>query len=205
MGSLLPEFYPDLAAAELCDAVCAVSSALCDEHAAGVASRAAGTASWAITARSTRCGATAARMAARDSTLPVECKPVLTKDGTDSTSLDETIELISQNGRTISESVRMLLPPARATVSYREPVPAVPLGLHGAVGWPGGDCVLGWRGRGRGAGPQWSAALPVRDNDGRIVGGGLGGGAGGSRSGDGPGERTAGAGADDGARYATSM
>jgi len=52
------------------------------------------------------------RMAARDSTLPVECKPVLTKDGTDSTSLDETVELISQNGRTISEAVRMLLPPA---------------------------------------------------------------------------------------------
>jgi glutamate synthase (NADPH/NADH) large chain len=52
------------------------------------------------------------RMAARDSTLPVECKPVLTKDGTDSTSLDETVELISQNGRTIAESVRMLLPPA---------------------------------------------------------------------------------------------
>jgi glutamate synthase (ferredoxin) len=53
-----------------------------------------------------------ARMDARDSTLPVECKPVLTKDGTDSTSLDETIELISQNGRTIAEAVRMLLPPA---------------------------------------------------------------------------------------------
>ncbi len=51
-------------------------------------------------------------MAARDSTLPVECKPVLTKDGTDSTSLDETVELLSQNGRTISEAVRMLLPPA---------------------------------------------------------------------------------------------
>jgi glutamate synthase (ferredoxin) len=52
------------------------------------------------------------RMAARDSTLPVECKPVLTADGTDSTSLDETVELISQNGRTIAEAVRMLLPPA---------------------------------------------------------------------------------------------
>jgi glutamate synthase (ferredoxin) len=52
------------------------------------------------------------RMAARDSTLPVECKPVLTRDGTDSTSLDETVELISQNGRTIAEAVRMLLPPA---------------------------------------------------------------------------------------------
>ncbi|MDQ2843096.1 MAG: glutamate synthase-related protein [Acidobacteriota bacterium] len=52
------------------------------------------------------------RMAARDSTLPVECKPVLTKDGTDSTSLDESVELLSQNGRTISEAIRMLLPPA---------------------------------------------------------------------------------------------
>jgi glutamate synthase (ferredoxin) len=52
------------------------------------------------------------RMVARDSTLPVECKPVLTKDGTDSTSLDETVELIAQNGRTIAEAVRMLLPPA---------------------------------------------------------------------------------------------
>ncbi|HTC76397.1 MAG TPA: glutamate synthase-related protein [Edaphobacter sp.] len=53
-----------------------------------------------------------ARMAARDSTLPVECKPVLTQGGTDSTSLDEAIELLSQNGRTLAESVRMLLPPA---------------------------------------------------------------------------------------------
>ncbi len=53
-----------------------------------------------------------ARMDARDSTLPVECKPVLTQDGTDSTSLDEVVELLSQNGRTIAESVRMLLPPA---------------------------------------------------------------------------------------------
>jgi glutamate synthase (ferredoxin) len=53
-----------------------------------------------------------ARMTARDSTLPVECKPVLTVGGTDSTSLDEAIELLSQNGRTLAESVRMLLPPA---------------------------------------------------------------------------------------------
>jgi glutamate synthase (NADPH/NADH) large chain len=53
-----------------------------------------------------------ARMTARDSTLPVECKPVLTKGGTDSTSLDEAVELLSQNGRTLPEAVRMLLPPA---------------------------------------------------------------------------------------------
>jgi glutamate synthase (ferredoxin) len=53
-----------------------------------------------------------ARMAARDATLPPECKPVLTDGGTDSTSLDEAIELISRNGRSIAEAVRMLLPPA---------------------------------------------------------------------------------------------
>ena len=53
-----------------------------------------------------------ARMAARDSTLPVECKPVMTKGGTDSTSLDEAVELISKNGRSLAEAVRMLLPPA---------------------------------------------------------------------------------------------
>jgi glutamate synthase (NADPH/NADH) large chain len=56
-----------------------------------------------------------ARMAARDSTLPVECKPVLTQGGTDSTSLDEAVELISQNGRTLAEAMRMLLPPAAAS------------------------------------------------------------------------------------------
>jgi glutamate synthase (ferredoxin) len=53
-----------------------------------------------------------ARMAARDSTLPAECKPVLTEGGTDSTSLDEAIELLSQNGRSLAEAIRMLLPPA---------------------------------------------------------------------------------------------
>ena len=53
-----------------------------------------------------------ARMAARDSTLPVECKPILTEGGTDSTSLDEAVELLSRNGRTLAEAVRMLLPPA---------------------------------------------------------------------------------------------
>ena len=55
-----------------------------------------------------------ARMDAREATLPAECKPILTADGTDSTSLDEALELISQNGRTLAESVRMLLPPATA-------------------------------------------------------------------------------------------
>jgi glutamate synthase (NADPH/NADH) large chain len=53
-----------------------------------------------------------ARMVARESTLPPECRPILSAGGTDSTSLDEAVELISRNGRTIAEAVRMLLPPA---------------------------------------------------------------------------------------------
>ena len=55
-----------------------------------------------------------ARMTARDSSLPVECKPIFTAGGTDSTSLDEAVDLLSKNGRTVSEAVRMLLPPAMA-------------------------------------------------------------------------------------------
>lgn len=53
-----------------------------------------------------------ARMEARYSTLPAECQPILTADGTDSTSLDETLELLTRNGRTIAESIRILLPAA---------------------------------------------------------------------------------------------
>ncbi len=53
-----------------------------------------------------------ARLAARASTLPADCKPFLSIGGTDSTSLDEVVELISRNGRSIAEAMRMLLPPA---------------------------------------------------------------------------------------------
>ena len=53
-----------------------------------------------------------ARMDARDATIPEEYKPLLSKGGTDSTSLDEAVELLAQNGRTVAEAVRILLPPA---------------------------------------------------------------------------------------------
>ncbi len=55
-----------------------------------------------------------ARMQARYATLPGECMPILTADGTDSTSLDETVELLTHNGRTVAEAIRILLPPAVA-------------------------------------------------------------------------------------------
>ncbi len=65
-----------------------------------------------IMARSTRSGANRARMDARAASLPLEFYPVFTEDGSDSTSLDEIVELLAQNGRTVAEAVRMMLPPA---------------------------------------------------------------------------------------------
>src|SRR5271155_705270 len=52
------------------------------------------------------------RMEARAQTLPLELHPVLTVGGSDSTSLDEVVELLAQNGRTTAEAMRMLVPPA---------------------------------------------------------------------------------------------
>ena len=123
-----------------------------------------------------------ARMAARDSTLPVECKPVLTKDGTDSTSLDEAVELLSQNGRTLAEAVRMLLPPA----TDRAPRSSF-LRYHTdcAEPWDGPAAIAFSDGRagGCGAGSQWTAALSICDHERGAGGCRVGGGIGGSRSG----------------------
>ncbi len=111
LGRLLPEFYPDLAS----DTYTTHFAVFHQRYATNTLP------AWHRAQPGRKLGhngeintvwGNRSRLAARDSTLPVECKPVLTKDGTDSTSLDETVELISQNGRTISEAVRMLLPPA---------------------------------------------------------------------------------------------
>ena len=53
-----------------------------------------------------------ARMEARAATLPLDVHPVLTEGGSDSTSLDEVVELLAQSGRTVAEAVRMMVPPA---------------------------------------------------------------------------------------------
>jgi glutamate synthase (NADPH/NADH) large chain len=58
-----------------------------------------------------------ARMAARRSTLPEVCAPVLTEGGSDSTSLDEVAEMLTRNGRSVAESLRMLVPPGDAAGS----------------------------------------------------------------------------------------
>ena len=54
-----------------------------------------------------------ARMDARASTIPAEYYPLYSPDGSDSTSLDEAVELLARNGRSVSQAVRMLVPPAK--------------------------------------------------------------------------------------------
>jgi len=53
-----------------------------------------------------------ARMEARAATLPLDMYPILTQGGSDSTSLDEIVELLAHSGRTVGEAVRMVVPPA---------------------------------------------------------------------------------------------
>jgi glutamate synthase (NADPH/NADH) large chain len=86
------------------------------------------------------------RMDARAETLPLELHPVLTRGGSDSTSLDEVVELLSQNGRTVAEALRMLVPPANH-------------GKESSFLQYTGDCVEPWDG---------PAALSF--SDGRQVG-----------------------------------
>ncbi|HEX5282893.1 MAG TPA: glutamate synthase-related protein [Bryocella sp.] len=111
LGRLLPEFYPDLASAEFVTQFAIfhqryATNTLPTWHRAQPARK------LAHNGEINTVWGNRARMRARGSTLPVECKPVLREGGTDSASLDEAIELLSHNGRTIAESVRMLLPPA---------------------------------------------------------------------------------------------
>lgn len=75
-----------------------------------------------------------ARMSARAATFPDEVKPVFTPNGSDSTSLDETVELLARSGRTVAEALRMLIPPAH-TVKPRS-----------AFFKYGADCAEPWDG-----------------------------------------------------------
>ncbi|WP_082661741.1 glutamate synthase large subunit [Terracidiphilus gabretensis] len=74
-----------------------------------------------------------ARMEARAATLPLDLYPVLSEGGSDSTSLDEIVELLANNGRTVGEAARMLLPPAN---------PA----YNSAFLQYSGDCIEPWDG-----------------------------------------------------------
>ena len=111
-GALLPEFFPDLASPEYVTPF-AVFHQRYATNTSPTWHRAQPGRTLAHNGEINTVWGNRARMDARDSSLPVECKPILTQGGTDSTSLDEAIELLAQNGRTIAESVRILLPPAQ--------------------------------------------------------------------------------------------
>jgi len=53
-----------------------------------------------------------AHMELRRATLPRECEPILSANASDSMSLDEVAELLSNYGRNIAEAMRILLPSA---------------------------------------------------------------------------------------------
>ncbi len=66
------------------------------------------------------------RMDARAATLSLDLHPVLTEGGSDSTSLDEVVELLAQNGRSVAEAMRMLvLLPITATPRPSFNTPAI--------------------------------------------------------------------------------
>ncbi len=111
LGRLLPEFYPDLQSPEYRTRF-AIFHQRYATNTLPAWHRAQPARTLAHNGEINTVWGNRARMDARDSTLPEECKPILTADGTDSTSLDEAVELLARNGRTLAESVRMLLPPA---------------------------------------------------------------------------------------------
>jgi glutamate synthase domain-containing protein 2/glutamate synthase domain-containing protein 1/glutamate synthase domain-containing protein 3 len=90
-----------------------------------------------------------ARMTARAATLPDELRPIYTASGSDSTSLDEVIELLARNGRTVAEAVRMVMPPGDT-------------GRHSAFLAYHGDCI-----------EPWDGPAAISYTDGHIIGAAL--------------------------------
>ena len=148
-GALLAAFYPDLASPEYCTNF-AIFHQRYATNTAPSWHRAQPARTLAHNGEINTVWGNRARMEAREATLPAECKPILTQGGTDSTSLDEAVELVSKNGRSLSEAVRMLLPPA--LVAQRD---STFLRYHA-------DCMEPWDG---------PAALAF--SDGRVVGAAL--------------------------------
>ncbi len=111
LGRLLPDFYPDLQRADYITQFALfhqryATNTLPAWHRAQPGRR------LAHNGEINTVWGNRARMDAADASLPDEAKPIITQDGTDSTSLDETVELLANYGRTLAESIRMLVPPA---------------------------------------------------------------------------------------------
>ena len=169
-GTLLREFYPDLAAAEYCTPFTVFHQRYAT-NTAPTWDRAQPGRMLAHNGEINTVWGNRARMAARDATLPVECKPVLTRGGTDSTSLDEAVELLSRNGRTVAEAVRMLLPPA--TVGH-QPSSFLRYNTECAEPWDGPAAISFCDGRYVGAALDRNGLRPCRfaiTADGLVVAG----------------------------------
>ena len=88
-------------------------------------------------------------MTARAATLADELRPIFTPSGSDSTSLDEVIEMLARNGRTVAEAVRMVMPPADT-------------GRHSPFLAYHGDCI-----------EPWDGPAAVSFTDGHLIGAAL--------------------------------
>ncbi|RXH55759.1 glutamate synthase-related protein [Granulicella sibirica] len=169
-GTLLPEFYPDLASPEYITPFTVFHQRYAT-NTSPTWHRAQPGRMMAHNGEINTVWGNRARMAARDATLPVECKPVLTKGGTDSTSLDEAVELLSRNGRTTAEAIRMLLPPA--TIGH-QPSTFLRYNTDCAEPWDGPAAIAFSDGRLVGAALDRNGLRPCRfaiTSDGLVVAG----------------------------------
>ena len=110
-GRLLAEFYPDLA-----DAAFITPIALFHQrYATNVLpswDRAQPFRTLAHNGEINTIWGNRSNMEARAATMSLDLHPVLTSGSSDSASLDEIVELLAHNGRTVGEAVRMIVPPA---------------------------------------------------------------------------------------------
>ncbi len=169
-GALLPTFFPDLAATEYVTPF-AVFHQRYATNTAPTWHRAQPGRSLAHNGEINTVWGNRARMDARDSSLPAECKPILTQGGTDSTSLDEAVELLAQNGRTVAEAIRILLPPAQAG---KPTSPFLRYHMDVAEPWDGPAAIAFSDGRVVGAALDRNGLRPCRfavTSDGLIVAG----------------------------------
>jgi len=111
-GACWPSFIPDLADAGYVTPFAIFHQRYATNVLPSWDPRSAPRAPWPTTGRSTPSGATGRAWMPGRPRFPRNVIPILTKDGSDSTSLDEVVELLARNGRSVAEAVRMLLPPA---------------------------------------------------------------------------------------------
>ena len=169
-GALLPAFYPDLSSAEYVTPF-AIFHQRYATNTAPTWHRAQPGRSLAHNGEINTVWGNRARMDARDSSLPVECKPILTQGGTDSTSLDEAIELLAQNGRSVAEAIRILLPPAQVG---RPSSPFLRYHMDVAEPWDGPAAIAFSDGKVVGAALDRNGLRPCRfavTSDGLVVAG----------------------------------